>query len=242
MLQQNLISGFDSSLSSLQWPGARKELFSFATDKDLNPTLAIGGTDLTQRLFAWNANTRQIKSDGEWSYTFAPVNGHLRVTRVSAQNQSEIYEANDAAGMTAETGANGAEVRTYRFVSGSLVGRIRRIEQVGGRGARTTLYSASYFPSGEIMREIFYPDKIRFYSEKRQLLKEMIGGRIDYEQDFDNQGRVVHIVNTAKDLEVKRTYDPRGGQTTEVFRHGTLFYTENVDSNNKLVSLNEGEK
>jgi hypothetical protein len=144
--------------------------------------------------------------------------------------------------MTAETGADGAEMQTYRFVSGPLVGRIRRIEQVASGGARTPLYSASYFPSGEIMRETFYPDKIRLYSENRQLLKETIGGRVDYEQDFDGLGRVVHIIDTPKDLEVKRIYDSRGGQTTEVFRHGALFYTESVDNNNKLVSLDEGEK
>ena len=242
MLQRNLISGFDSSVFSLQWSDARKDLFSFATDKDLNPVLTISGTDLTSRIFTWDANTRQIKSDGEWSYSFAQMTGHLRFTRVSAQPRTEIYETDDSTGMTAETGADGAEIQAYRFVSGPLVGRIRRIEEIAGGGARTPLYSASYFPSGEIMRETFYPDKIRFYSEKRQLLKEMIGGQVDYEQDFDSQGRLVHIVNAAKDLEVKRIYDPRGGQTTEVFRHGALFYTEYVDSNNKLLLLNEGQK
>ena len=92
------------------------------------------------------------------------------------------------------------------------------------------------------MREIFYPDKIRIYSENRQLLKETIGGRVDYEQDMDSQGRVVHIVDPVKELEVNKVYDAQGGQTTEVFKHGALFYTEKIDSNNKLISLNEGDK
>jgi hypothetical protein len=242
MLRENLISGFDSSVSSLQWPDTRKENFSFAMDKDLNPMLTVSGTDLAPRIFTWNPKTRQIKSDGDWSYSFDKMAGHLRFTRVSAQPRTEIYESDDSTGMTEETTADGAEVRTYRFASGPLVGLIRRIEQVGSHGARTLLYSASYFPSGQIMREMFYPDKVRFYSEQRQLLKETIGGRVDYEQDFDSEGRSIHIVNTAKNLEVKTTYDSHGGQTTEVFQHGALFYTENVDGTNKLVSLNEGEK
>ncbi len=242
MLKQNLITGFDASVASLQLPDGRNELFTFGTDKDLTPNVAISGTDLNQRLFAWDPDTRQIKRDGEWSYAFQQVRGHLRIDRTTAEGKSEAYEADDVTGMTAEKAAEGTEIRTYRFASGPLAGSIRKIEQVTAKGAETPLYSASYFPSGQIMREIFYPDKIRTYSEQRQLLKETIGGHVDYEQDLDDQGRVVHTIDTTKNLEVTKSYDANGGQTTQVFRNAQLLYTEKIDSNNKLVSLNEGNK
>ncbi len=38
------------------------------------------------------------------------------------------------------------------------------------------------------------------------------------------------------------TYDSGGDRTSQVFQHGALFYTEQINSNNKLVSLNEGDK
>jgi hypothetical protein len=237
---QNLINGFDPSLASLQWADGHSEQFQFGTDKDLNPTLTISGTGALPRLLTWDAATRQIKSDGAWTYRLEPKGNHLRLTRFLADNTTESYEADDATGMTAEKKADGAEIVTYRFAGGPLAGFVRRIEQVNEKGALVPLYAASYYPSGALLREVFQPDHVKFYSETRQLLKETIGDRVIYERDLDDRGRVVHIVDTVRDLEVKKVYDANGGQTTQVFRQGKLFYTEKIDSNNKLVSLNEG--
>jgi hypothetical protein len=239
---QNLIDGLDPSLSSLQWPDGKRETLTFGTDKSLNPTLTLNETGQPPRTFVWDATTRQIKTDGKWTYTLVPVQDHLRFIRTSVLHEEESYEANNATGMSAEKDADGPETVTWRFVNGPLAGLVRKVEQVGDHGARQPLYSASYYPSGEIMREIFYPDEIKMYSETRQLLKQTIGGRVIYEQDLDSQGRVVHILDATKDTEVKMTYAADGSRTTQVFRHGALFYTEQIDRDNKLVSLNEGDQ
>ncbi len=150
------------------------------------------------RTFVWDAATRQIKSDGDWTYTLQAKDGHPRQTRVSAQNQIESYEADESSGLTDEKTANGVEVATYRFVNGPLAGCVRKIEQLDGNGQRTPLYSASYYPSGQLMRENFSPDEMKFYSEKNQMLKETIGGRVIYEQDLDSEGRVTHVIDSAR--------------------------------------------
>jgi hypothetical protein len=239
---QNLIEGLDPSLSSLRWPNGRSETFAFGTDKSLNPILTLSGSGLPARTFVWDATSRQIKSDGAWSYTLQRAGDHLRFIRVSAQNQKETYEADDATGMTVEKGPDGVELATYRFAGGPLAGHIRKVEEVDAKGARKLLYSASYFPSGALMREIFYPDQVKIYSEDEELLKQTIGDQIVYEQDIDGQGRVIHIIDPTKGLEVKTTYNADGSHVSTVFQQGRLFYTETIDRSNKLVSLNEGGK
>jgi hypothetical protein len=242
LLGKNLINGFDPSLASMQQADGGKETFAFGTDQALNPTLTLNGPGQLPRTFVWDATTRQIKSDGAWTYALKQSGDHLRFTRTSAQNQIESYETDESTGVTSEKSADGAEVATYRFVSGPLTGCVRKIEQLDGAGRRTPLYSASYYPSGLLMREMFYPDVMKSYSEKNQLLKETVAGQVVYEQDLDSEGRVTHVVDTAKDLEIKMSYESGGGRTTQVFQKGALFYTEQIDGNNKLVSLNEGEQ
>ena len=242
ILGRNLINGFDLGLSSLQWPDGMKESFTFGTDLALSPTLTINQPEQLPRTLVWDAATRQIKSDGQWVYTLQPKGDHLRFTRVSPQKQTECYEADEATGMTLEKSADGGEIDTYRFVSGPLAGSVRKIEQLEGGNRRTLLYSASYFPSGDLMREMFYPDEMKIYSDKNELLKETIAGQVVYEQDIDSQGRVVRVVDQTRDLELKMTYDASGGRITQVFQRGAIFYTEQIDNNNKLVSLNEGDK
>jgi hypothetical protein len=143
LLGKNLINGFDSSLSSLQQADGGKETFAFGTDKTLDPTLTLNSPGLLPRMFVWDAATRQIKSDGAWTYNLQQVGDHLRFTRTTAQNQTESFEADGITGMTSEKSADGNEVATYRFVSGPLAGCVRKIEQLDGAGRRTPLYSAS---------------------------------------------------------------------------------------------------
>jgi len=242
LLGRNLINGFDPGLASLQKADGTKETFTFGTDKSLNPTLTLDQPGELPRTLVWDAATRQIKSDGAWIYTLKPNGDHLRFTRTSGPNQMECYEADEATGVTLEKSVDGAELATTRFVSGPLAGEVRKIDQLDTAGKRTPLYAATYYPSGLLMRETFYPDMVKSYSEENQLLKETVAGQVVYEQDLDEAGRVTHVIDATKDLELRMSYGAGGGRTTQVFQKGALFYTEQVDGNNKLVSLNEGEK
>ena len=237
----NLIAGFDPCVSGLQRPDGKKETFDFSTDGALFPTLTIAGTGAESREFSWDPATRQIRSDGDWTYQLVRAGDHLHYERTAADGKSESYEADNARGVTVEKGPDGREVSTYRFPAGPLAGQIRKIVE-DASGEAKVLYTASYYPSGNVMRETFWPDMEKEFSDQRQLLKETIAGEVIYEQDFDAQGRLVHLFNPAQSIEMKRTYNPDGGQTTQVFRDGALFYSEQIDRNNRLVSLDEGEK
>jgi hypothetical protein len=207
----------------------------------LDPTLTLSATGEVPRTWVWDAATAQIKADGAWNYLLQPKGNHLRITRVSASQGSESFEADDALGLTLEKDAGGPELATYRFPGGPLAGRIRKIVQMEGRQQKI-LYAASYYPSGRLLQESFYPDVRKIYAEDQRLLKETIGGHLVYEQDLDSQGRAVHIVDAVKNFEVRTTYDAGGGQTSEVFQQGRFLYMENIDTKNKLTSLTEGDK
>jgi hypothetical protein len=237
---QNLVTGFDQSLSQLQWPDGKTESFAFGTDKNLNPTFAIVHPDQTQRKFTWDPTSRQIKTDGEWTYKLKRSGDHLAYIRTNFQGKSEIYSTSEVTGVTIQKSLEGVELATSVFNSGPLAGRIRKIEETGG--THKTLYSASYFPSGSLMREIVYPDRVRLYSEKGALLKETVGDTVIYERDYDKANRLIHVLNPGQQIEVKRTYNSKGGEITQVFKQGMLLYTETADNDNNLTSFDKGYK
>jgi YD repeat-containing protein len=241
MRKQRLVTGFDLSLNQLLWADGRKESFAFGTDKDINPTLDITHTDGSGRSFTWDAATGQIKTEGPWTYHLRQVAGRIRFDRILGPGETESFEDDPQKGVTVEKSLTGNDVATYRFASGPLTGRIRKVEE-RNKKVVTTLYAASYFPSGLLMREMFYPNRVRVYSETRKLLRETIGDEVVYQQDFDDQGRLIHLLDPSKGIEMKRTYDAQGAQVTQVFRKGILFYTEAIDRNNNLISFNEGDR
>jgi hypothetical protein len=149
-LTENLVTGFDPSLSQLQWPNGKKESFTFGTDKSLNPILDIIHSDQPQRSFTWDATTRQIKTDGEWTYNLTPSN-HGALNRSNTSGQTEIYSA--AHGVTMEQGIDGVGRITTVFVNaGPLSGKVRKIELIQD-GSKRTVYQASYDELGQLVRE-----------------------------------------------------------------------------------------
>jgi hypothetical protein len=90
---QNLVTGFDQSLSEFDWPDGKKETFTFGTaDKTLDPNLAVIHPDQTWRYFTWDSATRQIKTDGEWTYKLMPGD-NIALNRINPKGQIESFDA-----------------------------------------------------------------------------------------------------------------------------------------------------
>ncbi len=181
---QNLITGFDPCLSQLQYPNGKTETFSFATPKDLTPTLAITNSDQTHRSFIWDASTRQIKTDGVWAYTLSHEPSDVLISRTNASGQRETY-ANDAAdGKLTVLDIDGAKTITSRFVNaGPLTGRIRKIEKITGRTTQI-VYLASYDSDGSLIREIRQDIDLRY--SHSQLVSIWKGGVELYRVQYNN--------------------------------------------------------
>jgi hypothetical protein len=102
---QNLVIGFDQSLSQLQWPDGKKESFIFGTDKLLNPTLTIAHSNQVDRDFTWDPSSGVIIQDGAWKYDVSISQG---VGDISRSDDQKHYEALDVGpGKVVEIGSDG---------------------------------------------------------------------------------------------------------------------------------------
>jgi hypothetical protein len=148
---QNLITGFDPSLSQLQYPDGKTETYSFATPKDLTPTLAITQAGHPARGITWDPATRQIKTDGDWTYQLIPA-ANVELNRTNIKGQKEYYYSDPSIGTTVSESMDGIKKVTRWFTSGILAGKIRSIETTKADKA-ISLQRYSYDEKGKILRE-----------------------------------------------------------------------------------------
>jgi len=205
VLNQNLVTGFDQSLSQLQWPDAKKESFAFGTDNSLTPTLAITHTDETQRNFSWDPTTRQIKTDGDWTYTFEPAfqnSSCLGIRRTDAEGQFEYFANDPSRGKTVEKTLSGNLTTIYIFVNaGVLNGEVRK-KEVQVNGATQTVYEADYDEAGRMTRLKEGNSVVIFVKGFNRVSQVYTAGKLTWSAKYDNLGHFIEgqfLNNTTED-------------------------------------------
>jgi YD repeat-containing protein len=189
-LNQNMIIGFDSSLSQLQWADGKEEAFAFTTDKNLDPMLVISNSDKTQRHFTWDANTRQIKTDDGWTYNWHATDPAV-TQRTDAEGHLELYS--QTAGTTIEQGFDGVRRITTKFVNaGPLNGKIRAITETKD-GVKIPIYVANYDEEGRLIREISNSGVTATYQydASGSIRKTIKLNNVDYEVDYNAVGKII---------------------------------------------------
>jgi hypothetical protein len=196
---QNLVTGFDLSLNHLQWPDGKRETFTFATtDKTLDPTLAITHPDQTQRHLTWDPTTRQIKSDGDWTYHLTP-GSHVVLSRTDLTKGTESYHDDPTLGTTTVQNIYGVIEITSRFTSGPLAGRVRRTDRKIGNKIEC-VYSASYDESGRLVRETENGLTVEyFYNAAGLPTKAIQGNHILWNRSYDAKGNLMTVNDLAFD-------------------------------------------
>ena len=175
-LTQNLIIGFDSSLSELKFQNGKVETFEFGTDKSLDPTLGITHTDQTKRNFTWDPSTKRIVSDGQWTYSI-PVGdlvAAVPITRKNTAGQSEYYEDELSPGIEIKQALDGITTKYTRFTSGALRGKFRKIE-ISKLDQPISVETFSYNETGDVIRYInngVIHDYL--YDQNRNMIKETV--------------------------------------------------------------------
>jgi hypothetical protein len=204
-LNQNFIVGFDQSLSQLQWQDGRRESFAFSTDKSLNPTLTVTPSNREPRNFTWDTASQQIKTDGTWSYSITPWNATqaLLIKRSRQADKFESFVNDDEQGNTIETFEDGRVLTTYRFTSGLLYGRTRKIVET--RDSKLTRSIAfTYNESGNLIRKLdSLNGKYDYVYDKvtGQIAIGTLNGHVIVAREYDSLGRMV------KDVLFGREYD-----------------------------------
>jgi YD repeat-containing protein len=188
MLKQNLITGFDPSLSQLQWSDGKRESFTFGIDKSLNPSLAITHPDQTQRNILWDSESSFAISDNDWIYSKPLSDG--TVTRINSKGLTESYDNNQNLGQ--EVIREGPVITIiYRFISGPLFDRVRKVVRVRG-GATLNVYTASYDERGHVIREIDDTGKVRsyLYDHGGLLTSALLDGKPWFKCFYNKDGRL----------------------------------------------------
>lgn len=137
------------SLSKIIMTNGTMQTFEYGLDKKLNPTLK-----LNDREIVWNATTRKIIRDGEWTYGI--MSGvkpweNAAIARTNTQNQTESWYKNNTKGEEITEGIDGVRKITTYFTSGKLRGMIRKEMEIKD-GVKKTLCEYSYNEKGLLMR------------------------------------------------------------------------------------------
>lgn len=189
---QNIIANMSQSLSKLTFPDGSVKTYSFKTDQTLLPVITLDG----QRRITWNSATSLIKTDGDWTYDLKPLEGSSKVafTRINRQGKSESYVDNGEKGVVSEKNQNGIETKTYRFTSGILAGKIRKIEEIQN-GVSTIIFSAAYDEEGKLLRKST-PNETVIYkvlNGKSVPLQVIKNNKIVRNYSYDEKGNFLNL-------------------------------------------------
>jgi len=219
---QKVIGEIDSSLNRVTFDDGTADIFNFAVDSALNPTLTVSGNH--DRSFSWDPLTQLILKDGAWSYNIISGVGmfdNAQITRKNSQGQSEFWYHDKKAGEEITQELDGTKKITKAFVSGVLRGKIRSIEEIRGKDTTTT-YSAAYNETGGLIRETLLED----------------GHKVI--RSYDDLGRMLEVWSDAKKV-ASFQYDPDTGLLA--FREDSYgnkwlykYNSENLPNITKVVS------
>ena len=213
-LNMNFVTGFDQSLNELQWAGGQKETFAFGTDKNLIPSLTITHADQTSRTFTWDADTRRIKTDGEWVYNLpeATSEASIALLRTNRSGQIESYENGITPGVESEQYLDGTKIKITRFTAELLRGRFRKIE-ITKPNKLPSVESFDYNENGDVIRYVH---------------NGVVGNYI-----YDSHGRVVREIVSTKNL----ANGQRGDASPDPGGFYPLPFSENLTVNNKNKNI-----
>lgn len=109
---------------------------------------------LPDREIVWDAVTKTIKKDGEWTYSVTLARAawnNAAIGRMNAKGQKEFQHNDLEKGIETVENVDGVRRITTRFMSGKLRGRVRKEEEIRD-GVRKTLRDYAYDEKGQLMR------------------------------------------------------------------------------------------
>ncbi len=163
------------ALHAVRFPDGKQTTYDFGVDDQKRPTLKISGRP--ERSFTWDPATGILARDGEWSYDIKPNRtdrwANAQIGRTNPAKQREFWYLDNEHGTEMETTKEGITKTTYRFVTGSMRGRVRMVTQTEN-GKTRPIRRYAYDEQG---REIRFVDelgviRIKEYSEGNPTPKE----------------------------------------------------------------------
>lgn len=155
---KNLVTAVSKTLTGISVSDGEVMNAEFGVTPSLDPTLKIVENRGKKATYTWNASTGHIICDDDWTYELPGVvaeNGEGPIKRTSKANAGsvEFWQSDPGKGIQLAQRAGGPLVKTIRFASGPLTGKLRRIEEE--RDGQTSITrELSFDEKGRILRDV----------------------------------------------------------------------------------------
>lgn len=188
---QNVVAGMEQSLHRIALTNSAPDLFEFAVDSQVRPTLKISGS--VEQMFTWDPSSKRITKDNEWTYDIQDRQGlkdHAFIERKNSQNQRESWALDAEKGLEITEAISGERTLVRRFASGILAGLMRSREVYRG-DVLVSSERCQYDQNAEPLRVV--RDGLVINYEKGKLLNVMRNGKPVWEVSYDAKGGVKQV-------------------------------------------------
>lgn len=153
---QNVVGGIDRSLKSLSPTDGPSKTFEFAVNDKVQPTLKITSKAGIERVFTWDATTKRIVSDNDWTYQITSASSirteNVGIKRNNSKGQHEYWFQDKVNGIETTVGIDGIRTIKERFTSGIVGGHVRSVRTYDSNGNLLNEKRNSYNEYGKLLR------------------------------------------------------------------------------------------
>ncbi len=233
----NLIVGKDLSVARILSGSTSTDLireFTYALDRNLQPTMTVKRAGHRERDIVWSAANRLVSRDGNWIYNVksgAGPSDNSAIERMNGNNQTEFWHLDAQNGVETVRSMDGTQKIKRWFTSGKLNGKPRSVTSVKG-AKETVMRSWSYDENGALIR--FYiqmnsPHIFTYkYNEAGKQSEVFVDGKLHIQKFYDEQGRLV-----------KKTL---AGGIVKTFNYTTQGIEEVITSGNGIYKVRQLDK
>ncbi len=152
---KNLVTGKSMSLGKVSSDGIAIKSYEYGVTDKLEPKLTATDQGKPPREITWDASSKIIKTDRDYTYSIIPPElpgFNASISRKNKAGQEEMWFKDIARGVKTVQKLDGVKKVTTWFTSGLAEGKIRRIEQTID-GKAVVLTRNAYDENGKFLRK-----------------------------------------------------------------------------------------
>jgi hypothetical protein len=192
----SLVSQMTPDVATIDINDSKFAAMDYRPGPNLLPTLSLQGSEGLSKTITWNAQTADVISVDDWLYHVTPprtATSSATLERTNKDNISESWWQDLASGIEESKDLGGPIVRTEKFVSGILAGKVRRISEMQD-GHCNALVAYSYDEAGRIIRVTRNDvETLYSYSGAETTLVSKRNGLFLNKRILDKDNRIIYI-------------------------------------------------
>lgn len=217
----DVIRGTEKSLHEIigQGDAGFGRSYTYSVDEKMRPMIAVSGKyEHDTFKLVWNSQTRKIVRYNEWEYTKTRDRKNkwdtIELSRTNSNGVIESHYRDIQAGIDI-TQRGKVKRSEYRFTSGPMAGKVRRIEDMVD-GKVTHFQKYAYDEKGRPIRGQENDDRLRFeYDDTLRTAAAWRNDKLLWRKSMDVKGRIVKV-DYPDGKELRLAYPERHPATAEL--------------------------